>query len=577
MIDAPGTTARQRLTFAAVLLGIAVLRLSCLDADPAPSMPDAAVMDEGLWADSARAHALFGDWFFGSDLGNVYLIAPLYTWLLSGVYALFGVGLWQTRLLSAVASIGTAFLGGRYTAARAGLPAGTLATALIGVCPLLDQHGHFGLLESTQGCFLLLAFSLLFPRRARPWKAALAGASLGAAFLVKPNTVDFGALPFGIAFAVEHWRARRAGDRTRSFAAEAAALCTAGTAVVLALGMPLWLRHWDWFWDTVRYESGSANWTLGEHLLRFGLAFSRENDPGQHLQWGLLRHAPVCCLGAWLLIVRRAAGIARPPLADALPLWTWILTSILLLELGFDHATRREVLFLPAMAMLTAHALATRRAPHAAAAPWRPLPACYVLLFPLLVLAKPTIANATAFWFAREGAGDETAGTLGGLVALTALLAVPAASAALRWRPQAVLELVDRRVPVLLLALLMVEATRLAVVPPHDYSVREAQDRLAALVQPGEVALGEHAATLLQTTRVHTVRRVLPGRQYSSPRPNADVAVRLRPRYVIDYADPSLRELADVTAIGFERKCKVGLLREASDEYRFVLEFWERQ
>jgi 4-amino-4-deoxy-L-arabinose transferase-like glycosyltransferase len=572
----PATTARQRLLFTVVLLAVAALRLSCLQADPAPSMPDAAVMDEGLWADSARAHALFGDWFFGSDVGNVYLIAPLYTWLMSGVYALFGVGLWQTRLLSAIASIGTALLGGRYVAARAGLPSGTLATALIGVCPLLDQHGHFALLESTQGFFLLLAFSLLFPRRARPWKAALAGAALGAAFLVKPNTVYFGALPFGIAFAVTHWRARRAGDR-RSFAAEAAALCTAGTAVVLALGLPVWLRHWDWFWDTVRYESGSANWTLGKHLLRLGLAFSRENDPGEHFVWGLLRHAAVCCLGAWLLIARRAAGIARPPLADALPLWIWILASLVQLELGFDHATRRQVLFLPAMAMLTAHALATRRAPPVPAAPWRPLPACYVLLFPLLVLAKPLIANAAAYWFAPEGSGNETAGTLGGLVALAALLALPAAFAALRWQPQAVLELVDRRAPAGLFALVLIEATRLAVVPPHDYSVREEQDRLGALVQPDEVVLGEHAATLFQTARVHTVRCVMPGRQYSSPRPNPDVAKRLRPRYVIDYADPSLSELTDVTAIGFERKGRVGLLREANHAYRFVLEFWERQ
>jgi hypothetical protein len=200
-----------------------------------------------------------------------------------------------------------------------------------------------------------------------------------------------------------------------------------------------------------------------------------------------------------------------------------------------------------------------------------------VLLFPLLVLAKPTIANATAFWFAREGAGDETAGTLGGMVALAALLAVPAAFAALRWRPHAALELVDHVAHAALKALLLLEALRLAVVPPHEYSVREAQDRLAELVQPGEVALGEHAATLLQTTRVHTVRRVLAGHQYSSPRPNADVALRLKPRYVIDYADPSLRELTDVTAIGFERKARVVLLHEASDEYRFVLEFWERQ
>ena len=131
--------------------------------------------------------------------------------------------------------------------------------------------------------------------------------------------------------------------------------------------------------------------------------------------------------------------------------------------------------------------------------------------------------------------------------------------------------------PLLLAAAALSELARLSALPPNDWTILAAQQRMRPLVDPGEVVLGDNAAIVLQTARVRTVRRVVAGARYSSPRPNADVADRLQPRYVLDYAAPELREFADVTASGFTVIGEVGLLREAAGMHRFELQLWRRR
>ena len=584
------TPSGRVLGFAAALVGVAAARLLWLDADPSPSMPDPSIMDEGLWADAARGAVLFPDGFrdpgssvlqagwFADDLGNSYLIAPLYTWLLVLCYQVFGIGLWQTRLLSALASIGIAAIGGRFVAARAGGGFGALTVVLLGICPLLDQHGRFALLESTQVCFLLLGFALLFPLRRSPWKAALAGMALAAAALVKPNALNFGALPLAAAFGIawfDEARARAPGVHRRRLV-EAALVGVGFLLVVGPLALPVWLRHWDAFTATVAYESGSANWRLGDHLLRLGLFLSRERVPGEQLLWGLVRNAPLGCAAVWLLLVRAAAGRRWQLLPGERELWFWAAIALAIGEFGYDHAARRQVLVAPLLVCLAVQFVRQRRLPAMPGPRARAVLAWFVLLLPLLLLLKPLLANAAGRCLAGLGApADGTAGLLGGWCALAILGLLPVTLRRVDAQPW--LARVERLGLPLLLALAVFETCRLSALPPRDYSVRRAQQQLAPLVRPGEVVMGDHAATLFQPLAVRTVRRVIAGHQYSSPRPNPDVAARLHPRYVVDYADPALREFDDVTRAGYRPIARVGLLRATAGDYCFEVELWERQ
>lgn len=572
------TTGRR--LFVAVVLLVAAARLLWLTADPPPSMPDPTLMDEGLWADSARGRLLFAEGWFADDLGNAYLIAPLYTYLLTAIYWLFGIGLWQTRLLAALCSLGTALLAGRIVAGRHGERAAATTTALVGLCPLLDQYGRFAMLESPQGFALLVSFALLFPLRPTAVKAALAGAAMGAAMLIKPNAATFGVLPFACAFALE-WRADVRSGRPGAMAArarQALAAILGGGVAIGAIGAPVWLAHWPEWLATVDHESGSANWRLADHLWRLGLAFAREDQPGRLRLSAWLRHAPLLSLGLWLLLLRRAGGTPLPDFARTRPLWVWLLVATVVHETSYDHVARRQVLFLPVVAILVASAHAARKAPAAAVLPWSRAATWLLLVAPAAMLVKPWLANALApLLQSMAPAHRGGAGHVGGWVVLLLAAAVPAIAVALRIDPAPWRRRVAALAPLLLAAAAVWEGTCLSALPPHEHTVRRAQDLLAARVEPGSIAVGEHASLLLQGTAVRTVRRVLPGAAYSSPRPNPDVCDRIPPRYVIDYVDPGLRAFADITAAGFAPVLEVGLLQETSGTSRFPLQLWQRR
>ena len=595
-LQAAATTGRgdasQRAWFLVSIALVALARLWALYADPSAMMPDATVMDEGLWADSARGRVMFpgsdavGDLqgYFADDLGNSYLIAPLYTWLLTAVYWLFGIGLWQTRLLAALMSIGTAALAGSFVARRSSYGYGTLCVLLLGACPLLDQHGRFALMESTQAFWLLLSFSLLFPLRRSLPKALLAGAAMGAAMLVKPNSLNYGVVPFSIAFGVSWYYealSAAAGTHLRRLR-EGLAVMVGGAAVIGLLGLPVWLAYWHEFVLTVSFESGGANWFLSDHLLRLGLFGARESVPGHQQLSALVRHAPLITAAVWLLLVRRVLQRPWQLIAGERELWIWSFTALLMTETGYDHAARRHVLYAAPLAVLAVQCWRHRRdealrSPAAAAPPFRPARrylGWLLLLAPLLLIFKPVLANALAGGLAPPAGA---AGHLAGQWVLAGALALPLLPALLGARPQPWLAAAARYGTLMLPVLFAYEVLQLGALPPRAFTIRSAQQQLQALTAADEIVLGQHASVMFMSARMHTVRRVKPGQHYSSARPNADVAERLRPRYVLDYADPELQEFADVTRTGFVSIGRVGYLREPSGSYRFALELWERR
>src|SRR5712671_3397889 len=122
-----------RWLFVVLVLLTLLVRLAALDVDPTRTMPEASLMDEGIWADGARGDLLFHD-YFADDTGDAYLMAPLHTFVLRGVFQLFGIGLWQVRLPSALASVLLATVLGLWVARRRGARAGCLVVTVLALC-----------------------------------------------------------------------------------------------------------------------------------------------------------------------------------------------------------------------------------------------------------------------------------------------------------------------------------------------------------------------------------------------------------------------------------------------------------
>jgi 4-amino-4-deoxy-L-arabinose transferase-like glycosyltransferase len=578
---------RCRLAFVLLLLLVGIARLLRLDADPPSTMPEIAVMDEGLWADSARGKVVFDDWF-ADDLGNPYLIAPLYTYVMTGVYEVFGVGLWQTRLPSALLDIAMCAVVGWWLWRRLGPKSALLGILGLLLCPLLDEHARFGLLESSQSFWIAASFAALFAARPGRLAGGIAGVCMACAFLTKPNTVDFGVLPLGLAFLLEWRAAGKAGEpgaHRRHLQAGGMAIVS-GLAVIALIVLPIWLAHpAEWF-ATVRAEGGMNSYSWFEHLLRFGLLGDRERENGHHMLWALWRHGLVVTTGAWLYLLARGCGGRKGWLPGERPALVWFLTSLAVAEGSYQHVGRRQVLLVaPAVLLLVFQLAAWRRgtvaSPPAAAlwGFWRRSRAWFLLTLPLVMVSKPFLCNelATHLLLPRGiGAHLGHAGYFAGLLHLGAWMLLLAALARLCPSPARAIAAVVRIGPWLLLPFAALQATRLGCVPPYRTTVLAAQQQLMAHVPAGATVLGQNASVMFQRKPVWTMRRILPHMDYSTPRPNPDVFARRHPRFLLDYAEPGLREMADLTARGFHVVDKVGYLREADGTFRFNLQLWER-
>jgi 4-amino-4-deoxy-L-arabinose transferase-like glycosyltransferase len=93
--------------------------------------------DEGWYAEVCREMVQSGDWWTPRYLGSAWLAKPpLAYWLIASSYSLFGIGAWQGRIVSVLASaavvVMVALIGARLCSRRAGIAAGVVfATAAL--------------------------------------------------------------------------------------------------------------------------------------------------------------------------------------------------------------------------------------------------------------------------------------------------------------------------------------------------------------------------------------------------------------------------------------------------------------
>ena len=339
----------------ACLVVIALLALALRAVFPLADPPWAAPIgitwhDEGVWAHNARNKALFGQWRI--DEWNPLYVSPVFTVLEYSSFSLFGVGLWQARLVSIAGgtfSVVALALGLRAIAPGRAALAGAL---LLAVNHTWVMYSRVALLEATM-VTLLVASWACYARAERHWGYGAAAAALALlAFFTKASAAFF-LIALGLEACWSGWLALRNGSsralraaRMRAPIATLTALA-AGTLVALAVFV---VPNWGEYSFYNLFVYGSRRAATGAAALVDRASWFPVVHGFFTRQW-LLTAAALGGLAPLLVYFRRVAPGER-----LLALWFLLgAFELVLHDLGNE---RRYVFLLPSMAALAALFLA---------------------------------------------------------------------------------------------------------------------------------------------------------------------------------------------------------------------------
>jgi hypothetical protein len=143
--------------------------------------------DEGTWVHNARNRALFGAWKL--DEWNPMYITPVLTGLEYASFKVFGVGLWQARLVSEVAGVLSVLLLGLAVSRVAGRLAGLLAAALLATNYVYVMYDRAAQMEATMIAFMVAAWYCYVRAHDSPAWGLLVGPAALLAYFTKAAAV----------------------------------------------------------------------------------------------------------------------------------------------------------------------------------------------------------------------------------------------------------------------------------------------------------------------------------------------------------------------------------------------------
>jgi 4-amino-4-deoxy-L-arabinose transferase-like glycosyltransferase len=337
---------RFALLLTLILIAAAVLRGFFPTADP-PWNPGVGVVwhDEGAWTHNARNKALFGEWI--QDAWNPLYIAPVFTALEYAAFSLFGVGLWQARLVSQATGLVSVLLLGLGVARIAGRRAGLVAAALIGSNYVYLMYNRAATMEAAMAAFVVAAwYAYVRAERAPVWGWIAAACAILAFFTKAAAAFFLVALGLDALLAIV-WSSspavRKAGVATLAGLA-------AGTLAALAIFvLPNWVeyRFYNWQMSVTRKPSYDMR-ALVDRLTWFPILhdiFTR--------MWVQVLLAVAALLGM-LVRIRHL----RP--SERLLVW-WVGIGTLELLVHDVGNERRFVFLIPAIAALAAIVVARDR------------------------------------------------------------------------------------------------------------------------------------------------------------------------------------------------------------------------
>ena len=174
----------------AALVLAATLRGLFPAADP-PWNPTVGIVwhDEGAWVHNARNKALFGEW--NLDAWNPMFIAPVFTALEYGSFALFGVGVKQARLMPEVLGWLSVVLLALGVKRIAGPGAALIAALLLGTNFVYVMWNRTALMEGPMAAFMVGAWYCYVRAQTAPRWGWGAGLCAILAFFTKGAAVFF--------------------------------------------------------------------------------------------------------------------------------------------------------------------------------------------------------------------------------------------------------------------------------------------------------------------------------------------------------------------------------------------------
>jgi 4-amino-4-deoxy-L-arabinose transferase-like glycosyltransferase len=193
VVTSPGLSARRFvLALAAILLLAATLRSLFPVADPPWFSPVGVVWhDEGAWVHNARNRALTGSWQVPGDRWNPMYVTPVLTGLEYLSFRVFGVGLWQARLVSEVMGALAVLLLGLGVTRVGGRRAGLAAAALLATNFVSVMYDRAAVMEATMVSLVVTAW-YCYARASESARWGLAaGAAAIAAYFTKASAVFF--------------------------------------------------------------------------------------------------------------------------------------------------------------------------------------------------------------------------------------------------------------------------------------------------------------------------------------------------------------------------------------------------
>ena len=516
----------------AILAGIALLALAVRAAFPLADPPWHSPLgitwhDEGVWAHNARNKALFGEW--RADAWNPMYVSPVFTTLEYLSFTIFGVGLWQARLVSMAAGVASAI------ALTAGLRNfSTAAVALAGGLLLAVNYtwvmfSRVALLEATMIAAMVAAWAC-YARSGRHWRWGVAAAVLAlVAFFTKASAAFF-LIALGLDACWQWWRA--ADGRERRGAVATLGGLAAGTALAIVIFVaPNWTEYS--FYNL--YVYGSRRSAMGLSALVDRASWLPVIHEFFSRQW-LLTLAALAGLATTAVRCRTAPAGER-----LLALWFLLGTFELVLhDLGNE---RRYVFLIPSMAGMAALLLAGhRRLVPEAIAEWSRAD-----------MARRVMLPAAGF-YVLAGAVTRLAymPDIGASVRSAALVAACAVAAAVTWWPRLRLALPrvawPARIAVMLVLLIVAgdfaEYVRWA--STRSYHNYEASVALGRLLPPGTLVQGKLANGLALD---NTIRPLFIGPGFGNytdrfDRPDAEwILTYSRPR--LGFEGAVIREVLD--------------------------------
>lgn len=165
------------------------IRVIYLDADPCFLKRFGDVGDEGYWAHNARNAILFGRWMI--DDYQALATGPLFSVMIYTSFKLFGVGLFQARLVSAIAGWLTLILLYFFIKDSWNKKAAVITIIILGFNNAFLMYNRLGLVESSMIFFLVATFYLWY--KGNNWDGfyVLSGIIFALAILTKLTAVYF--------------------------------------------------------------------------------------------------------------------------------------------------------------------------------------------------------------------------------------------------------------------------------------------------------------------------------------------------------------------------------------------------